>query len=246
MPIKFPFGWGRTSADGATTPAPATPYDPTHVWVSTPAGDVLTNTATGQTVTNAVPTTPIVVAAPVARTVINVPGLSIDVPAANLVSAPVSAIPTSIATPVAKEPTVSIFSVLKSDSAKLVSVMEAIGKDADKGLVVVAKYLPETAAVAELLFPAEAPEIAAGTSVALNVTNLIQTSVAEVEAKAKLIPAGLTGAQKSADVLQIVEQSVIADLTTLKVPNPTTSYVQSLVNAICAILNIPSTTAVAA
>jgi hypothetical protein len=136
----------------------------------------------------------------------------------------------------------SIFTVLKTDGAKLVSVMEAIAKDAAKGLVFVAKYLPEAAAVAELLFPAEAPAIATGTSVALNVTNLIQQSVAEVEAKAKLIPAGLTGAQKSADVLQLVSQSVISDLATLKI-TANTAYVQSLVNAICAILNIPSTVA---
>jgi hypothetical protein len=135
----------------------------------------------------------------------------------------------------------SLFSVIKTDGAKLVSVMEAIGKDADKGLVVVAKYLPEAAALAEILFPAEAPAIAAGTSVAINVTQLIQTAVAEVEAKAALIPAGLTGAQKSADVLQIVSTTVIADLATLKI-TADTAYVQSLINAICAILNIPSTT----
>ena len=134
----------------------------------------------------------------------------------------------------------SIFTVLKADGVKLVSVMEAIGKDAAKGLVYVAKYLPQAAAVAELLFPAEAPEIAAGTSVALNVTNLITQAVAEVEAKAKLIPAGLTGAQKSADELQIVSQTVIADLATLKI-TANTAYVQSLINAICAVLNIPST-----
>lgn len=136
----------------------------------------------------------------------------------------------------------SLFTVLKTDGQKLVSVMEAIAKDADKGLVYVSKYLPEGAALAEILFPAEATAIAAGASVAVNVTNLIQNAVAEVEAKAKLIPAGLTGLQKSADVLQIVSQTVIADLATLKI-TADTAYVQSLVNAICAILNIPSTVA---
>lgn len=136
----------------------------------------------------------------------------------------------------------SLFSVIKTDGVKLVSVMEAIAKDADKGLVYVVKYLPEAAALAEILFPAEAPAIAAGSSIALNVTNLIQSAVAEVEAKAKLIPASMTGAQKSADVLQIVSQTVIADLATLKI-TANTAYVQSLVNAICAILNIPSTVA---
>lgn len=245
MPIKFPFGWHPGEP---ATPAPATPYDPTHVWVSTPTGDVLTNTVTGQTV----PLTNVGTLQSGAKILVPA-GVAPVTLAASLAparviatTAPPTSNPVIVAPAIPKEPTVSIFSVLKSDASKLVSVMEAIGKDAEKGLVVAAKYLPEAAAVAELLFPAEAPEIAAGTSVALNVTNLIQTAVAEVEAKAKLIPAGLTGAQKSADVLQIVSQTVLADLTTLKVPNPTTSYIQSLINAICAILNIPSTTAVAA
>lgn len=136
----------------------------------------------------------------------------------------------------------SLFTVIKAEGVKLVSVFEAIAKDADKGLVYVVNYLPEASALAELLFPAEAPAIAAGTSVALNVTNLIQSAVAEVEAKAKLIPAGLTGLQKSADVLQIVSQTVITDLATLKI-TANTAYVQSLINAICAILNIPETVA---
>ena len=141
-----------------------------------------------------------------------------------------------------KEKIRSLFSVLKTDGTKLVSVFEAIGKDADKGLVYVVKYLPQAAALAEILFPAEAPEIAAGTSIAISTTNLIQTTIAEVEAKAKLIPAGLTGEQKSADVLQIVSQTVIANLATLKI-TADTAYVQSLINAICAVLNIPSTVA---
>lgn len=136
----------------------------------------------------------------------------------------------------------SLFTTIKADGAKLVSVFEAVKKDSSKGLAFVAKYLPEAAALAELLFPAEAPAIAAGTSIALNVTGLIQTAIVEVEAKAALIPAGLTGVQKSADVLQIVSQTVIADLATLKI-TANTAYVQSLVNAICAILNIPATVA---
>jgi hypothetical protein len=88
-----------------------------------------------------------------------------------------------------------------------------------------------------VLFPAEAPAIAAGTSVAINVANLIQQTVAEVEAKAALIPAGITGAQKSADVLQIVSTTVIAQLATLKI-TADTAYVQQLVNAVVAILNV--------
>lgn len=136
----------------------------------------------------------------------------------------------------------SIFTVLKADGVKLISVFEAVAKDADKGLVFAAKYLPEAAALAELLFPAEAPLIASGVSVALNVTNLLQNAIAEVEQKSAALPTTLTGAQKSADVLQIVSTTVIADLATLKI-TANTAYVQSLVNAICAVLNIPATVA---
>jgi site-specific recombinase len=136
----------------------------------------------------------------------------------------------------------SLFTVLEGDATKLVSVFEAVVKDVDKGLVVAAKYLPEAAGLAELLFPAQAVAIASGVSIALNVTNLLQNAIAEVEQKSALIPSNLTGAQKSADVLQIVSTTVIADLATLKI-TANTAYVQSLINAICAILNIPSTVA---
>jgi hypothetical protein len=137
----------------------------------------------------------------------------------------------------------SIVSTVEKDGKKLISVLELVARDADKGLVVAVKYLPEASVIAGLLFPGEATAIAAGTSVAINVANVIQTSVAEVEAKAKLIPAGLTGAQKSADVLVIVEQTVLSQLATLGVKNADTSYVQSLVNAVVALLNIPSVAA---
>ena len=136
----------------------------------------------------------------------------------------------------------SLFTIVEGDASKLVSVMQAIVTDVDKGLVYAAKYLPEAAALAELLFPAQAAAIAAGTSVALNVTSLIQNAVAEVEQKSALIPSNLTGAQKSADVLQIVSTTVISELATLKI-TANTAYVQSLIDAICAILNIPSTVA---
>jgi hypothetical protein len=137
----------------------------------------------------------------------------------------------------------SFLSTVEKDGKKLVSVLELVGKDADKTLVAASKYLPEAAAVAELLFPAEAPAIAAGTSVAINVAGLIQTAVAEVEQKASALPSGLTGAQKSADVLAIVSQVVIADLAQLGIKNADTSYVQSLINAVVALLNIPSVAA---
>jgi len=131
----------------------------------------------------------------------------------------------------------SIISAVEADGKKLLSVLKLVAQDATKGLAVVVKYLPEAAALAEVLFPAEAPAIAAGTSVAINVANLIQQTVAEVEAKAALIPAGITGAQKSADVLQIVSTTVIAQLATLKI-TADTAYVQQLVNAVVAILNV--------
>lgn len=132
----------------------------------------------------------------------------------------------------------SLKSTAEADGKKILSVLELVAKDADKGLAVVVKFLPEASVIASVLFPSEAPAIVAGTSITITVANLIQSTVAEVEAKAALIPAGLTGAQKSADVLQIVSQSVIASLATLKI-TADTAYVQSLVNAVVALLNIP-------
>ena len=136
----------------------------------------------------------------------------------------------------------SFVSTLEKDGKKLVSVLSIAGRDADKGLAEVSKYLPEAATLAELIFPADAVAIKAGTSVAINITAVVQNTVIEVEAKSKLIPAGLTGLQKSADVLTIVSQAVLANLKSLGY-TADTNTVQSIINAVVAILNIPTVAA---
>lgn len=220
MPIKFPFGWGRTSAEGATTPAPATPYDPTHVWVSTPAGDVLVNTVTGQP---AAPGTKISVPAGVSPGV-----LAASIP--SVVSAPVSAIPTSIATPVAKE---SITMSLESAGKEVLSVLETVGKDVEKVLTVAVKYAVPVEALVSILFPAAGPAAAAaGTAL-----SLIQTAVLEVEQKASALPAGLTAAQKAADILQLVGPAVTSILAQEKI-TAGSAEVANLISAVSAILNV--------
>lgn len=137
----------------------------------------------------------------------------------------------------------SILSTIEKDGKKLLSILEVAARDADKGIVAIAKFIPQATKLADLLFPAYAPEINAGSSIAINVVDVIQNAIVEVEAKAKLIPAGLTGAQKSAEVLQIVSGVVIADLKSLGVTNPDTSFVQSIINAVVAFFNVPSVVA---
>lgn len=136
----------------------------------------------------------------------------------------------------------SILSVFEKDGKKVISVMELVAKDATKVLAVVEKYLPEATVLAGVLFPAEATVIAAGASTFTNVANLIQSAVVSVEQKSSALSATLTGAQKSAEVLTIVSQTVIADLKTLNI-TADTAYVQKLVNAVVALLNVPSVTA---
>lgn len=122
---------------------------------------------------------------------------------------------------------------LKSDLTKFVSVLEAVGKDVEKALVSVAKYAVPVATLVGLLFPAVAPEaIAAATAV-----DLIQQAVLEVEAKATALPTTLTGAQKLADVLQLVQGAVINLLATEKI-TVNQQEVTNLVNAVVAILNV--------
>ena len=126
---------------------------------------------------------------------------------------------------------------------KFVSVMEAIGRDALKGLEEVAKYLPKAAALASIIFPQEAAALAS----VVNVTALIQNAV--VMAEQKMAAGGKaagTGLQKSADVLSVVEPTVMQLLTEAKVSNVDTAYIQKIIDAVVADLNVRDSTAVAA
>jgi hypothetical protein len=122
---------------------------------------------------------------------------------------------------------------------KFVSVMEQIGKDALKVLTEVEKYLPKAAALAALIFPAEAAPLAA----VVNATDLIQKAI--VLAEQKMAAAGqekATGLQKSSDVISTVEPTVIQLLTEAGVSNVDTAYIQKIVDAVVADLNVREAT----
>jgi len=115
-----------------------------------------------------------------------------------------------------------------------IGVLEAVGKDFAKGLKWAVQYgLPVEKLVA-LLFPAAAP---AATAIA-DATTLIQNAVLLVEQKyaASGVQSG-TGAQKLAEVMTLAGDAVTLLLTQAGVTANST-YVQSLVSAVVAILNV--------
>jgi len=114
------------------------------------------------------------------------------------------------------------------------SVMETIGKGFAKGLKWAVEYAVPVEKLVGLLFPAAAPvanEVA-------DATSLIQTAVLLVEQKyaAAGVQSG-TGAQKLAEVMLLTEQSVTELLAKAGI-TADTSYLQSVVSAVVAILNV--------
>ena len=115
-----------------------------------------------------------------------------------------------------------------------VSVMETIGKGFAKGLKWAVEYAVPVEKLVGLLFPAAAPvanEVA-------DATSLIQTAVLLVEQKyaASGVQNG-TGAQKLSEVMLLVEQSVTALLAKAGI-TADTSYLESVISAVVAILNV--------
>lgn len=115
-----------------------------------------------------------------------------------------------------------------------VSVLETIGKDFEKGLKWAAEYAIPVEKLVALLFPAAAPvagEVA-------DATSLIQSAVLLVEQK--YAAAGRqsgTGAEKLAEVLLVAGQTVSALLAKAGIA-ANASYMQKLVSAVVAILNV--------
>ena len=124
-------------------------------------------------------------------------------------------------------------------------VLEAIGKDFAKGLKWAVQYALPVEKLVALLFPAAAP---AATALA-DATTLIQNAVVLVEQKyaASGVQSG-TGTQKLAEVMTLAGQAVTSLLAKAGVSNATSDYVESLVSAVVAILNVqpaPAATAAA-
>jgi len=122
-----------------------------------------------------------------------------------------------------------------------INVLQVIGKNFEKGLVWAVKYAVPVEKLVALIFPAAAPE---ATTLA-EATTLIQNAVLLVEQKyaASGVQSG-TGAQKLAEVIALTSSTVI---TLLKQAGVTadTSYVQSLISAVVAILNVQAMPATA-
>jgi len=114
-------------------------------------------------------------------------------------------------------------------------VLEAIGKGFEKGLLWAVTYAVPVEKLVALLFPAAGPEL----TVLADATGLIQNAVLEVEQK--YAAAGLqsgTGTQKLATVMTLVGPVVTSLLAKAEINRASAAYVQSLVSAVVAILNV--------
>ena len=123
-----------------------------------------------------------------------------------------------------------------------VSVLETIGKGFAKGLQWAVEYAVPVEKLVGLLFPAIAP----ATTVVADATALVQSAVLLVEQKyaAAGIQTG-TGAQKLAEVVLLAGPAVTQLLTQAGIP-VNTAYIQSVVSAVVAILNVQAMPAAAA
>jgi len=115
-----------------------------------------------------------------------------------------------------------------------IGVLEAIGKDFAKGLKWAVQYALPVEKLVGLLFPAAAPAV---TAIA-DATTLIQNAVLMVEQKyaASGVQSG-TGTQKLAEVMTLAGDAVASLLTQAGI-TATSDYVENLVSAVVAILNV--------
>lgn len=115
-----------------------------------------------------------------------------------------------------------------------VGVLEMVGKDFEKGLKWAVEYAVPVERLVGLLFPPAAPVV---TELA-DATSLIQTAVLLVEQKyAAAGMQGKTGSQKLAEVMLVAGQTVTALLAKAGV-SADNSYIENLVSAVVAILNV--------
>jgi hypothetical protein len=115
-----------------------------------------------------------------------------------------------------------------------IGVLEAIGKDFAKGLKWAVQYAIPVEKLVALLFPAAAP---VATAVA-DATSLIQNAVLLVEQKyaAAGVQSG-TGVQKLTEVMTLAGDAVATLLTQAGI-TASTAYIESLVSAVVAVLNV--------
>jgi hypothetical protein len=115
-----------------------------------------------------------------------------------------------------------------------IGVLEALGKDFAKGLKFAVQYGVPVEKLVGLLFPSAAP----ATTALADATTLIQNAVLLVEQKyaASGVQSG-TGPQKLAEVMTLAGDAVTSLLAKAGV-TATADYVQTLVSAVVAILNV--------
>lgn len=113
-------------------------------------------------------------------------------------------------------------------------VLQAVGQGFAKGLKWAMQYAVPAEKLAALLFPEAAP----GINAAIDATTLIQNAVLLVEQKyaASGVQSG-TGAQKLEEVVLLAGPAVSSLLATAGF-TPSTDYVQKIVSAVVAILNV--------
>lgn len=115
-----------------------------------------------------------------------------------------------------------------------IGVLEAIGKDFAKGLTWAVQYAVPVEKLVALLFPSAGP----AATVLADATTLIQNAVLLVEQKyaASGVQSG-TGAQKLAEVLALAGETVASLLTKAGIA-ATADYIETLVSAVVAVLNV--------
>jgi hypothetical protein len=114
-------------------------------------------------------------------------------------------------------------------------VLEEIGKGFAKGFVWAVKYAVPVEKLVGMLFPQAAPEMTA----LADATGLIQNAVILVEQK--YAAAGVqngTGTQKLAEVMALAGSTGISLLEKAGIKGATTAYVENLISAVVAILNV--------
>src|ERR1700685_3285278 len=119
-----------------------------------------------------------------------------------------------------------------------IGVLEAVGKGFEKGLKWALTYAVPVEKLVGLLFPAALPAVTA----AVDATTLIQNAVLLVEQKyaASGVQSG-TGAQKLAEVMLLTQGAVTALLAKAGI-TADSSYIESVISAVVAILNVQSGT----
>jgi hypothetical protein len=117
-----------------------------------------------------------------------------------------------------------------------VGVLETVGEEFAKGLQWAINYAVPVEKLVGLLFPAVAPV----TTAVADATSLVQTAVLLIEQKfaAAGVQSG-TGPQKLAEVMLLAEP-VVTQLLSESGIAASTSYIETLVSAVVAILNVQS------